>query len=117
MSRRSASRSTATPPRRVRPARGAPTTASEADGADASAVSTRRQATPFGVSPVARAGAGLPPVVGLSAARERARWNQWDTDADLLNRRYAEAVEAVGGVPVLLPVPGDDTDAGLAVAA
>ena len=49
--------------------------------------------------PVAR-----PPVVGLSAARERARWNQWDKDADLLSRQYADAVADAGGVPVLLPV-------------
>ena len=61
-------------------------------------MSTRR-AAPSGVPPVAR-----PPVVGLSAARERARWNQWDKDADLLSRQYADAVAAAGGVPVLLPV-------------
>jgi putative glutamine amidotransferase len=46
------------------------------------------------------------PVVGLSAAREQARWRQWDVEADLLNRRYADALEAAGAVPVLLPVPG-----------
>jgi putative glutamine amidotransferase len=63
----------------------------------------------------------LPPVVGLSAARERARWNQWDVEADLLSRRYADAVEAGGGVPVLLPVPdpavGPDRRAAAAAAA
>ncbi len=47
---------------------------------------------------------GAPPVVGLSAAREQARWRQWDTDADLLSGRYAESVERAGGVAVLLPV-------------
>lgn len=61
-------------------------------------MSTRR-AAPSGVPPVAR-----PPVVGLSAARERARWNQWDKDADLLSRQYADAVAEAGAVPVLLPV-------------
>src|SRR5687768_3218950 len=49
-------------------------------------------------------GGGPPPVVGLSAHRERARWKQWEADADLLSARYAAAVEAAGGVPVLLPV-------------
>ena len=43
-------------------------------------------------------------MIGLSAARERARWNQWDKDADLLSRQYADAVLAAGGVPVVLPV-------------
>ncbi len=47
---------------------------------------------------------GAPPVVGLSAHRERARWKQWDLEADLLSARYAAAVEDAGGVPVLLPV-------------
>ena len=44
------------------------------------------------------------PVVGLSAHRERARWRQWDVEADLLSARYAAAVQAAGAVPVLLPV-------------
>jgi putative glutamine amidotransferase len=69
------------------------------------------------VPPVARTSPPTRPVIGLSAARERARWNQWDAEADLLNRRYTEAVEAAGGVPVLLPVPADDSDAGRAAAA
>ena len=47
---------------------------------------------------------GLPPVVGLSADRVRARWKQWDLEADLLSARYAAAVGAAGGAPVLLPI-------------
>ena len=47
---------------------------------------------------------GLPAVVGLSAHRERARWKQWDLDADLLSARYAAAIETAGGAPVLLPI-------------
>jgi putative glutamine amidotransferase len=47
------------------------------------------------------------PLIGLSAYCERARWRAWDTEAVLLPRRYADSVEAAGGVPVLLPpVPG-----------
>ena len=43
------------------------------------------------------------PLIGLSTYRERARWGVWDAAADLLPRSYADAVEAAGGVPVLLP--------------
>lgn len=47
------------------------------------------------------------PLIGLSAYCERARWRAWDTDTVLLPRRYADSVEAAGGIPVLLPpVPG-----------
>src|ERR687890_832218 len=70
-----------------------------------SAVDQRRAAPP-GVLPVVhshREGGDLP-VVGLSAAREHARWRQWEADADLLNANYAESVERAGGVPVMLPV-------------
>ena len=56
------------------------------------------------------------PVVGLSAHRERARWRQWDLDADLLNARYSAALEAAGAVPVLLPI-GRGSRAELASAA
>jgi putative glutamine amidotransferase len=44
------------------------------------------------------------PLIGLTMYREPARWGVWDTAADLLPTVYAKAVEAVGGVPVLLPV-------------
>ncbi len=43
------------------------------------------------------------PLIGLSTYREQARWGVWDTSADLLPTVYARSVEAVGGIPVLLP--------------
>ena len=43
------------------------------------------------------------PVIGLTTYRERAAWGVWDQPADLLPAQYAEAVEATGGLPVLLP--------------
>jgi putative glutamine amidotransferase len=43
------------------------------------------------------------PVIGLSTYREQARWGAWDQSADLLPTVYAGAIEAAGGVPVLLP--------------
>ena len=67
---------------------------------------TERRAAPLGGPPVVRSepdGQHLP-VVGLSGARELARWRQWEHDADLLNVLYGEAVERAGGVPVMLPV-------------
>src|SRR3984885_16118655 len=48
---------------------------------------------------------GRVPLIGLSAYCERARWRAWDTDTVLLPRRYADSVEAAGGIPVL-PPPG-----------
>lgn len=47
------------------------------------------------------------PLIGLSTYRENARWGVWDTCADLLPTVYAAAVEAVGGVPLLLPPAAD----------
>lgn len=43
------------------------------------------------------------PVIGLTTYREEAAWGVWDQRADLLPTQYARAVEATGGVPVLLP--------------
>jgi putative glutamine amidotransferase len=43
------------------------------------------------------------PVIGLTTYREMARWGVWEQRADVLPAQYAEAVTAVGGVPVLLP--------------
>lgn len=43
------------------------------------------------------------PVIGLSTYRERAAWGVWNQTADVLPSQYAVAVEATGGVPVLLP--------------
>ena len=43
------------------------------------------------------------PVVGLTTYRQQAAWGVWHACADLLPTEYAAAVEAVGGVPLLLP--------------
>jgi len=45
----------------------------------------------------------MAPLIGLSTYREQARWGVWDQSADLLPTQYSAAVEAAGGVPVLLP--------------
>jgi putative glutamine amidotransferase len=48
-----------------------------------------------------------PPVIGLTAYCEDARWAYWHRPAVLLPANYAEMVAAAGGLPVLLPpVPG-----------
>ncbi len=56
------------------------------------------------------------PLIGLSTYREQARWGVWDQPADLLPTLYVDAVQAAGGVPVLLP-PQHPTSAPAAVAA
>lgn len=43
------------------------------------------------------------PVVGLTTYRQQAAWGVWDARADLLPTEYAVAVEAAGGIPLLLP--------------
>jgi putative glutamine amidotransferase len=43
------------------------------------------------------------PLIGVTTYREQARWGVWDTRADVLHAQYADAVQAAGGVPVLLP--------------
>ncbi|CUR57686.1 Predicted glutamine amidotransferase [metagenome] len=43
------------------------------------------------------------PVIGLTTYREQAAWGVWHQRADLLPTQYAAAVEALGGVPLLLP--------------
>jgi putative glutamine amidotransferase len=43
------------------------------------------------------------PVIGVSAYCEQARWGVWEREAVVLPRRYADAVAAAGGIPVLLP--------------
>jgi putative glutamine amidotransferase len=57
-----------------------------------------------------------PPLIGLTVYREEAAWGVWHQRADLLPAQYAEAVGAVGGVPVLLP-PSDAPEAAAAVVA
>jgi putative glutamine amidotransferase len=55
------------------------------------------------------------PLIGLTTYREQARWGVWDTAADVLPSTYARAVEAVGGVPVLLPPVAPYDEAAAAV--
>lgn len=55
------------------------------------------------------------PLIGLTTYREQARWGVWDTAADLLPTAYAEAVEAAGGVPVLLPPSATPEESAVAV--
>jgi len=43
------------------------------------------------------------PLIGISSYSQRARWGNWDDEAVLLPRRYADKVAAAGGTPVLLP--------------
>lgn len=43
------------------------------------------------------------PLIGLTTYREDAAWGVWHQRADVLPAQYAAAVEATGGIPVLLP--------------
>ncbi|HEY7257301.1 MAG TPA: gamma-glutamyl-gamma-aminobutyrate hydrolase family protein [Solirubrobacterales bacterium] len=43
------------------------------------------------------------PVIGISAALERARWGVWEETVALAPRSYATAVQRAGGTAVLLP--------------
>ena len=43
------------------------------------------------------------PLIGLTTYREEAAWGVWQQTADVLPHAYALAVEATGGIPVLLP--------------
>ncbi|PKH41956.1 putative glutamine amidotransferase [Nocardioides alpinus] len=43
------------------------------------------------------------PLIGLTTYRQQAAWGVWHTRADLLPTEYAAAVEAAGGIPLLLP--------------
>jgi putative glutamine amidotransferase len=44
-----------------------------------------------------------PPLIGISAYRETARWGAWELPAILLPERYVAKVAAAGAIPVLLP--------------
>ena len=50
------------------------------------------------------------PVVGITAYEEDASWGVWHTTAAVLPASYVHAVEAAGGVPVLLPAQETDVD-------
>jgi putative glutamine amidotransferase len=53
---------------------------------------------------------GRRPIVGISAAFERARWGVWeDVEVNLSQRTYTDRVDAAGGVPVLLPTSAAGT--------
>jgi putative glutamine amidotransferase len=56
------------------------------------------------------------PIVGLTTYREDAAWGVWHQRADLLPTLYAAAVEATGGVPVLLAPLGQPGAADAVVA-
>ena len=56
------------------------------------------------------------PIIGLTTYREDAALGVWHQRADLLPTQYAAAVEATGGVPLLLP-PVTQTGAAEAVVA
>jgi putative glutamine amidotransferase len=56
------------------------------------------------------------PLIGLTTYREDAAWGVWRQRADLLPTLYAEAVEATGGVPVLLAPVGQPGAADTVVA-
>ncbi|MGH3433428.1 MAG: gamma-glutamyl-gamma-aminobutyrate hydrolase family protein [Thermocrispum sp.] len=49
----------------------------------------------------------LPPRIGVTTYRERARYGVWDLDSAVLPATYVDAVVQAGGVPVLLPPVGD----------
>jgi putative glutamine amidotransferase len=56
------------------------------------------------------------PLIGLTTYREEAAWGVWHQRADVLPTQYAAAVEATGGVPVLLPPLGQSGAADTVVA-
>jgi putative glutamine amidotransferase len=43
------------------------------------------------------------PVIGICTALERARWTVWENDAFLLSRAYVDAVQAAGGLALMIP--------------
>ena len=43
------------------------------------------------------------PVIGICTALERAKWSVWDQQAYLLPRSYIRAIQAAGGIAVMLP--------------
>jgi gamma-glutamyl-gamma-aminobutyrate hydrolase PuuD len=55
------------------------------------------------------------PRIGATTYREPASWGAWELPADLLPSAYAQAIEAAGGVPMLLP-PAAPESASIALA-
>src|ERR1700749_1842727 len=52
-----------------------------------------------------------PPVCGISAYCEQARWGVGEPEAVVLPRRYVDRVTEAGGIPVLLPPVPDIAEA------
>jgi putative glutamine amidotransferase len=50
------------------------------------------------------------PVIGICTAVERARWSVWDQDAFLLARSYVRAIQAAGGLVVMIPPDAQSRD-------
>jgi putative glutamine amidotransferase len=51
-----------------------------------------------------RSEVGAGPVIGIAAARERARWSFWDQPAQVVAESYVGAVERTGAASLLLPI-------------
>jgi putative glutamine amidotransferase len=51
-----------------------------------------------------------PPVIGICAVKERARWAFWDQTAHLVADTYVSAVQDTGALAVLLPVDSRDPE-------
>ena len=43
------------------------------------------------------------PRIGICTALEQAQWSVWDTQAFLLDRSYVSAIQAAGGIALMLP--------------
>ncbi len=53
---------------------------------------------------------GRRPIVGITAAFERARWAVWDDiEVNISQRTYSDRVDGVGGIPLLLPASDTGT--------
>ena len=56
------------------------------------------------------------PVIGICTALEYARWTVWEREAFLLSRAYVDAIQAAGGLAIMIPTDaatGADPDAAL----
>ena len=49
----------------------------------------------------------MPPVIGICAAVEQARWSHWDQEAALVPLAYVDAVQLAGGLALIIP-PDDE---------
>ncbi|GAA4225873.1 gamma-glutamyl-gamma-aminobutyrate hydrolase [Actinomadura meridiana] len=60
-------------------------------------------AQPVRGAPAPTTEGGAPPLIGVTAYQEPARWGVWVREAALLPVPYVRAIERAGGIPVLLP--------------